>query len=223
MRKVLRASKKKQRINDARIAKIKQQQQGRYTFENVFTLQHFIEVLPKCFKGVSWKSSVQNYEINIVTNMYNDFIKLQNGELPKPTSCKEVIIRERGKERVITPIHIRDRVVQKVLCDFVLSKILHPKLIYDNGASLKGKGVQFARKRIERHLRNAIREFGTDFYVLSFDFKSYFNSVPHRTCRAILSKYIYDKDIVRITMEIIKQPYRTRIQTRKKEKRCCVC
>ena len=84
-------------------------------------------------------------------------------------------------------------------------------MIYDNGASLEGKGVLFTRNRIYHHLRNAIKEFGTDFYVLSFDFKNFFNSVPHRTCREMLTRYIYDQEIIDITMDMIKSHHKVKI------------
>ncbi len=89
--------------------------------------------------------------------------------------------------------------------------ILSKTLIYDNGASLEGKGVLFSRNRMLQHLRNAVKEYGTDFYVLSFDFKSFFDSIPHKTCRMMLNRYICDQEIIALTMDIIKAPYRVKI------------
>lgn len=210
MRKQLRIKKKNERRN--RDTRIKMKiEQADYTYDKVFTFKHFIDVLPKCFKGVGWKSSVQNYMINSILKPFNDFVNMKNRELPKPVSDKDIVIYERGKARIITPIHVKDRVIQKVLCDYALVPILSKKLIYDNGASLEGKGVLFTRNRMHHHLQNAIKEFGTDFYVLSFDFKNFFNSVPHRTCRELLGRYIYDKEIIDITMEMIKSHHKVKI------------
>lgn len=210
MRKSLRIKKKIERIKQSREEKILRQQ-SKYTFDKIFTCQHFVSILPKCLKGVTWKASVQNYNINSVLKLYRDFINLRNRELPMPISDKDIVIYERGKARTITPIHIKDRVIQKVLCDYCLVPILSRTLIYDNGASLKDKGVLFARKRIEHHLRNAIKEFGNDFYVLSFDFKNYFNSIPHSTCRKLLRRYIRNEELVNITMDMIKSHHKVRI------------
>ena len=116
--------------------------------------------------------------------------------LPRFSSGKEIGICERGKKRIITPIHIKDRIIQKVLCDHILVPVLSKKLIYDNGACIKGKGVSFSRRRVKEHLLKAIREYGTDFYVLCFDFKDFFNSVPHKTCREVLEKYLAEEDAV---------------------------
>lgn len=210
MRKTYRILKRKEIREQKRLEKMKIEQAD-YAYDKVFSFQHFVRVYPKCLKGVSWKASVQNYEINAVTKLYNDFLRLRDRKLPTPISDKTISIYERGKERFITPIHVKDRVIQKVVCDYALVPILSRKLIYDNGASLKGKGVQFSRNRVFKHLKNAINEFGTDFYVLTFDFKSYFDSVPHSTCRYILNKYILDKEVVDITMEMIKSHHKKQI------------
>ena len=210
MRKSLRAKKRKERIQQKQLDKMRIEQAD-YTYDKVFTFQHFISVLYKCLRGVGWKESVQKYAVYAVSKMYTDYLSIKNRKLPKPISSRNVKIYERGKERIITPIHVRDRVIQKVLCDYALTPILAKKLIYDNGASLKGKGVSFSRNRVFQHLRNAIKEYGIDFHVLSFDFKDFFNSIPHRTCRKILSKYIYDKEIVNITMDVIKSHHRAQI------------
>ena len=206
MRKQLRAKYKIQRDKEKK--KIKRTAQAeRYSYENTFQYTHFLSSMKKCTVGVGWKTSVQNYYLNCIIKVYRDYLCMINKKLPSPISDRKIRIYERGKERTITPIHIKDRMIQKVLCDYYLTPILIPKLIYDNGASVKGKGVSFARKRMAKHLADAIKEYGTDFYVLSYDFKSFFDSIPHKTCRHILEKYIADKDIIKITMDIIKAPH----------------
>ena len=108
---------------------------------------------------------------------------------------------------MITPIHIRDRVLQKTLCDNALVPVLSRKLIYDNGASLEGKGVSFTRERLEGHLKKAVKRFGPNFYILTYDVKNFFGSIPHAQCRRILERYFH-RDLVGIAMAIIKNPLR---------------
>lgn len=183
-----------------------------YNYNSVFTYLHFVYKLKKCIEDVSWKASVQNYYLSCIVKMFNDYLNMADRRLPLPVSDREVTIRERGKERKITPIHIKDRMIQKVLCDEALVPVLSSKLIYDNGASLKGKGVVFTRNRMLEHLRKAIKSYGTDFYVLSFDFKSFFDSVPHKTCRMMLERYFADTEIIEVTMDIIKLPHLMKIK-----------
>ena len=73
---------------------------------------------------------------------------IESGKIPALSQVKKVPIKERGKERIITPIKIDDRITQKVVCDNSLVDSIQRDLIYDNGASTKGKGTNFARNRI---------------------------------------------------------------------------
>ena len=173
-------------------------------FNSVITMQHFVEALGKCHKGVGWKGSVQKYTHNAIVEIERTVNSLRNGVLPELTSVNHIVLYERGKRREIVPITIRDRMTQRVLCDNALVPVLQNSLIYDNGASMKGKGVDFARKRLVGHLQQAVKEYGSEFYILTFDFKSFFDSIPHQTCLNILNKGFTDKHIKGLTMAIIK-------------------
>lgn len=174
-------------------------------FDKVITFQHYLTALEKCQIGVNWKGSVQLYTENAIIEMSKTVDKLRNLELPKISSVRKITLYERGKERIIVPITIRDRMTQRVICDYSLIPVFKNKLIYDNGASMKGKGVDFTRKRIEKHIREAIEEYGADdLYVLTFDFKSFFNSIPHKTCLNVLKDNYTDKRMIGLIMSIIK-------------------
>ena len=66
---------------------------------------------------------------------------------------------------------IDSRVIQGVICDSCITPLMERRLIYDNPASTKGKGVSHARGRIDRHLQKLVRENGPDFYILNYDLK----------------------------------------------------
>lgn len=173
-------------------------------FDEVMYMQHYLDALQKCRVGVSWKGSVQLYTQNAITEISKTLTKLMDNKLPKLTSIKRITLYERGKKRNIVPITIKDRMIQRVLCDYALIPVLKDTLIYDNGASMKDKGVDFTRKRVEKHMRKAIKEYGSDFYALTFDFKSFFNSIPHETCLRVLKENFKDRRIIGIVMAIIK-------------------
>lgn len=173
-------------------------------FDDVMTMQHFVEALSKCRAGVGWKGSVQLYTQNAIFEINNIRTLLNNGKLPNLASTKRIVLYERGKRRVIVPITIKDRMIQRVLCDYALVPRFRDILIYDNGASMKGKGVEFTRERMMHHIKGAIRDYGTDFYALTFDFKSFFDSIPHSTCLNILNNTFKDERIKNLVMSIIK-------------------
>ena len=208
MRKRDRAYRKIRRDKERKLQKSVEEKQ-KYTVQSVFAYKNIIKSAVKSTKNVSWKASVQRYELNALSKTFADYRVLRTGAVPKCMSGREITITERGKSRTITPIHIKDRVLQKTLCDNALVPVITKKLIYDNGASLEGKGVRFSRMRMLKHLKAAVREYGTAFYGLTYDSNSFFDSIPHRECRKSLERY-FDKDLANIAMEIIKNPLRAK-------------
>lgn len=179
-------------------------------YHNIIKMQNYVEALGKCKKNVGWKGTVQHYAQNAVCEIDTVVKSLDDGKLPKLSNIAKIELYERGKKRIITPINIKDRMTQRVICDCALSPVLNQTLIYDNGASMKDKGVEFTRTRLQTHLREAIKEYGSDFYVLTFDFKSFFDSIPHQACLNVLNDNFQDRRIKGLVMAIIKsyhEPY----------------
>lgn len=130
-------------------------------------------------KGSSWKGEPQGFEADFLTeiNRLSDEISERTYESSKGS---EFILKERGKTRFIHGNRMRDRVVRHALCDNVLNPALSPYLIYNNGASQKGKGTDFARKMFERDLHNFYLEHGNnDGYVAFVDFSKFFDNINH--------------------------------------------
>lgn len=173
-------------------------------FNKVIKYQNYYKALTNCNKGVSYKVSVQRYNQNAITEIHNTIKTIESGKLPNLPKTQKVIIYERGKERTITPIKIDDRITQKVICDNCLVDSVQRHLIYDNGASTKNKGTNFARKRIYHMLKRAVDEYGSSFYILKFDFKSFFDSIPHQLCIDVLNEIFTDKRIIGFIIGIIK-------------------
>lgn len=179
-------------------------EQFKITLEEAITYQNYFHALKECNKNVNYKYSVQEYDSNCAIRITDTINTIRNGMIPNVKSVNPVTIFERGKQRIITPIDISDRITQKVLCDNVLVPSICPHLIFDNGASMKDKGTDFARRRVNLFIEDAKREYGSEnLYALIFDFKSYFDSIPHEQCYRVLNKYIYDKRIVELTIRII--------------------
>ena len=130
-------------------------------------------------KGSKWKESTQKFMLNYLRQIF----KLQEELLSmtyKPSLEGTFTLAERGKIRPITSLVPRDRIVRHVLCDEARMPRVEKKLIYDNGASVKGKGISFARKRFETHLRRYFTHYGTnEGYILFGDFRKFYDNVPH--------------------------------------------
>jgi RNA-directed DNA polymerase len=88
-------------------------------------------------------------------------------------------IMERGKLRHIQSVHFSERVVQRSLCSNALVPLLTRRLIYDNGASITGKGIDFSLRRLKLHLRKHFKKHGNAGYAVLVDFKGYFDNICH--------------------------------------------
>jgi retron-type reverse transcriptase len=146
--------------------------------------------------GVSWKESVQKYEANAMRNIAATRRKLIAGESVQ-SGFKEFTLNERGKIRHIKSVHISERIVQKCLCDYCLNPILTRPLIYDNVASIKGKGVHFALRRLIAHLSKFYKQNGNSNkgYALLVDFSRFFDNIDHAVLFDMLEQHITDRRV----------------------------
>ena len=144
---------------------------GIYTDANLI-----YEAGDRAMEGAPWKHATHLFEMNHLL----ETAKIQKAMQERsysPDCGKTFVIRERGKRRVVTSIPCPDKTINHVLCDNVLGPLLDPYLIHDNGASRKGKGVAFHRRRFEQHLHEYYRKYGNQGFILLGDFKSYYASI----------------------------------------------
>lgn len=156
-------------------------------------------------KGSSWKGQVQSFRWNAL----EEIGKLQKELLLfyqnkpggyQPREYSKFMVLERGKTRAITALKMRDRVVKHVLNDLYLIPHIRPHLIYDNGASLKGKGVSFSRGRLVAHLEKFYRETGSnEGYIMIMDFSGYYDNIDHDEAMRMINQYEPDEFARRLT------------------------
>ena len=173
-----------------------------YSYDKIFTYDHLYKSYLKCRKGCNWKASVQRFNSQASYNVYKIYIKLKKRQW-KHGDYYEFDRIENGKLRHIQAEYFQDRIVQRCFCDYSLLPILTPKLIYDNSASQKNKGIDFALRRCKKHLQDHINAYGDDGYVLQFDFHHYFESIQHEKVYKILENIYTDKDILRVAISMI--------------------
>lgn len=162
-----------------------------------------IKSFNKCKNGSIWKESVQKYEINLLKNTYNQIKSIKN-QTYKHKPFNEFTLNERGKTRDIKAIHISDRVILRALCDEILTPRLNKYLIYDNGASVKGKGIDFTRKRFETHLHKFYRQYKTnEGYILTIDFSKFFDNVQHNKLMNLFKYYLQDEELLNFLEDLI--------------------
>ena len=172
------------------------------SFDLLMDLNVLYESFRNSKKQVDWKCSVQKYELNVLSNMNRLRKQLQNGTYRQKGFC-EFTLSERGKTRHIKSLHISDRVLQRALCDNILIPSLYKYLIYDNAASVKGKGIEFSKERLRCHLQRYFRKHGSSGYVLLVDYSKFFDSIPHDKLMEAFRKHIKDPRTLKLMKHLI--------------------
>lgn len=171
-------------------------------YETLTDLNLLYDAFQKSKKGVDWKCSIQRYEANVLPELMKLRKALVDGTY-KQKPFFEFDINERGKHRHIKSLHISDRVLQRALCDYVLIPTFYRYLIYDNGASVRGKGIEFTRQRLVTHLQKYYRKHGNKGYVLLLDYSKFFDSIPHDKLMKMIREKISDERLIKLLKDMI--------------------
>lgn len=156
----------------------------------VCDFEQLYDAMLVCKSGVMWKDSVAGWVKNGIINCANLENQLKDGTYSIDKYSRFTIYEP--KQRDIVSTRFKDRVFQRSLSDNYLTEEVKKSFIYDNGACLKGKGTDFARRRLTAHLQKYYRRHGNNGYVLKCDISSFFASTPHRVVKEKLRKLCKD-------------------------------
>lgn len=153
-------------------------------------------------KNSKWKETSQKFTMNFLKYIFSiqeDLVyrTLQNGLVD------EFLLSERGRVRPITSIQIKDRIIRHVLCDEILSPEVKKRIIYDNGASVKGRGISHQRNRFEVHLHKYYRLYGNEGWILFGDFSKFYDNIIHEIAKRELLKLVDDDEFIDWLLTII--------------------
>lgn len=150
------------------------------------------DAMRKAEQGSDWKPQVQKFEMTYLLGLAKMQTELRTRTY-KFLPSSDFILRERGKIRFVSGEQFPDRIVKHSLCDEVLTPSIKPYLIYDNGASQEGKGIDFTRRRLMVHLRSYYQEHGSnEGYILLMDYSKYYDNIQHDILLDLFKKYVHD-------------------------------
>lgn len=166
------------------------------TYEEIlFDANNLYTAYKASVKGSKWKESTQKFMLNFLRYIFEIQDDLLNRTL-KNGPIDEFELHERGRIRPITSIAVKDRIIRHVLCDELLLPAVKNKIIYDNCASIKGRGMSMQRKRFEVHLRKYYRLYGNDGYILFGDFSKFYDNIIHEIAKRELLKLFNDDEFI---------------------------
>lgn len=167
----------------------------RCTLESIADLDNLYQSAFDASRGVSWKSSVQRYMLRVVPNIMRARRDLLSGKDFK-RGFIEFDIFERGKLRHICSVHFSERVIQKSISRHALAPAIWPTLTEGCAANIKGRGTEYAIKRLKRQLVNHHKRHGEHGYILQIDFANYFGNIDHEACKRLIDRAL-DDDLVK--------------------------
>jgi retron-type reverse transcriptase len=163
------------------------------SFENIYC------AYLKARKNKRYHHEVLKFSINLEENLINIREELilktyRTGEY------KHFTVYE-PKERLISALPFKDRVVQHAICN-IIEPIFEKSFIYDSHACRKGFGVLSGVLRTTKFLR-AVSQNPGRVYCLKGDISKYFPSINHEVLKNLIRKRIKCKDTLNLIYEII--------------------
>ena len=172
------------------------------TLESIADLDNLYQSAIDASRGVSWKSSVQRYMLRVVPNIIRARRDLLSGKDFK-RGFIEFDIFERGKLRHICSVHFSERVIQKSISRHALAPAIWPTLTEGCAANIKGRGTEYAIKRLKRQLVNHHKRHGERGYILQVDFANYFGNINHGACKRLIDRALDDDRVKAVVFDQI--------------------
>lgn len=157
-------------------------------FDKVMDLENVMNAFRLIRRGHSENYSMMKFENNLMSNILKILESIEN----KTYSVKgyRILTVREPKHRNIYAPYIEDRLVQQMLYS-IIEPYLDKKMDDYSCACRKGKGVEYARNKCQRIMRQK-----SSIWYVKLDIDKYFASIDHEVLKSILRKYIKDKDVL---------------------------
>lgn len=165
------------------------------------SLSSLFQAANQCFRGVQWKENTIRFKLNLWSRIIRLQSQLESGKykLTKYTNFKIYF----PKERQVYSTALRDRIIQKSLCNNGLYEMLTKSFIYDNCACLKNRGVLFATNRLKTHMVRFYRRHKWNGFFLKLDIKKFFYNIPHWYVHQLIDKKLTDDNFKKYCHNLI--------------------
>lgn len=153
-----------------------------------FSYVDLFHAVRECKAGVNWKDSVAGFSKNRFANCEKLYDQILNGKYGLfRYNCFTI---HEPKTREIVATHIRDRVVQRALCNTYLYDALTKGFVDESFACLVNKGTTNARTYLRKIMQNAYEDYLDSAYICKIDIKNYFGSIDHDLLKKAVKKRV---------------------------------
>lgn len=147
-------------------------------------------------RGKRKSSEMEEFSYHLEENLSNLHFDLESGHYRHGT-YREFTVCE-NKKRSIRVASIRDRVIHRLLYDYLV-RIYDHTFIFDLWSCRKSKGLTAAIMRAQKFLSNNPKSF-----VWRVDIKKFFDNVDQNVLMQILERKIRDRGTLSLLNEVIK-------------------
>lgn len=166
------------------------------SYERFSSFESLYQAYKDSRTGKRWKNATVRFEINALAELKKLERDLASGRYRM--GGYNIFKIHEPKERTIKSIQLRDKVVQRSLCDNVLEPAFERSFIHDSYACRKDKGTHAGLNRTCEFLHKHYRQYGTEGWILKCDIEKYFDSIDHEILKKMLRKYITDEKVLHL-------------------------
>lgn len=145
-------------------------------FEHILQLKLWV-AYKEARRGKRKTKDEQKFEINADQNLALLRRDLMARDYTPSRSAAHIIMNPVPREIFAAPF--RDRVVHHLIYDDVVVSCDN-HFIYDSYSCREGKGTLMGIRRLDHHIRVASRNYADKVYIVKFDLKGYFMSLPRK-------------------------------------------
>lgn len=158
-------------------------------FSGIVDMDNLILASARAQKGKTKKGEVRRWNANLMVNLR----LLQDELISKKYTLGEYFVFTiyEPKERIISKLPFRDRVVQHAIMN-TIQDILKDSFISQTYSCIRKRGVHKCLKDIKTHLKdkNATK------YVLKLDIKKFYPSINHEILKRFIRRKFKDPDLL---------------------------
>lgn len=170
------------------------------SYDDIVSINKIKDVYDGIYKNTCHKAKLVRFELTKTSNIVKIYNTLKNKHYNHLKY--NIFIIQEPKYRIIMSELMYDKIVNHLISKYVLIPTLSRKLIEQNVATRTGKGSKEGIRYMKKYI-NSIKENYDNVYILKCDISKYFYNINHEILINKLSHENFDKDILRVLINII--------------------